>query len=188
MAFKEVNSLDADTTISLGGTNKKTGKANPTKVEGYYLGSRTVPSPMSKTGTAFVHVFQTASGNTGVWGKTDLDRKMQAATPGAMTRVTQNGLAPAKPGKQAMYKFKVEIDEENTIEVAGFPNNEDTADGSTEPSFDEVGETGLDDEDEALDEVQPVRTAPRPTANSVDAARQAKVAALLAGKGKAKSA
>ena len=41
MAFKEVQSLEAENAISLGGRNKKTGKENPTKAEGYYLGSRT---------------------------------------------------------------------------------------------------------------------------------------------------
>ena len=40
MGFQELNGLDADVTISLGGVNRKTGKPNPVKVEGYYLGKK----------------------------------------------------------------------------------------------------------------------------------------------------
>jgi hypothetical protein len=116
MGFKEIQDLNADTTISLGGVNKKTNKPNPTKVEGYYLGKRQVESKKAKSGYAYLYIFQTPKGNLGVWGKTDLDRKMTAAVPGTMIRITQSGMLSTPNGD--MYKFKVEVDSENTIEVS----------------------------------------------------------------------
>src|ERR1035437_1599758 len=110
MAFKEIASLDADNTTALGGINKKTGKPNPKTAEGYYLGTRTVESKMSNSGEAKIHFLQTSKGNLGIWGKTDLDRKIATVTLGAMIRITQTG-KQAVPGKQDMYKFKVEIDD-----------------------------------------------------------------------------
>jgi hypothetical protein len=116
MAFKEVQSLDADVTIALGGVNKKTGKANPKQVEGYYLGKRTTENKKAKDGTSNLYFFQTSKGNVGVWGKTDLDRKMGAVKLGAMTRITQSGMVPTPNGD--MYKFKIEVDTDNLIEVS----------------------------------------------------------------------
>src|SRR3954468_6708897 len=111
MGFREVQTLDAEVTIALGGRNKKTGKANPTSAEGYFLGSRQVDSKKSKNGKASIHFLQTAEGNLGVWGKTDLDRKLSAVTPGTMVRITQSGMVATPNGD--MYKYKVEIDESN---------------------------------------------------------------------------
>lgn len=115
MAFQEVADLSADTTISLGGVNKKTGKANPSKVEGYYLGSKKVADKKKKSGFSFIYILQNDKGNIGVWGKTDLDRKMQAAPVGAMVRITQSGMTPTPNGD--MYKYQVAFDPENTITV-----------------------------------------------------------------------
>ena len=69
MAFKQIQDLDADVTISMGGFNKKTKKKNPTTAEGYYLGSRKVASPKAKSGFASLHFLQTEDGNLGVWEK-----------------------------------------------------------------------------------------------------------------------
>lgn len=194
MGFKEITSLDTDMTIALGGTNKKTGKPNPLQVEGYYIGSKTVESKMSKDGTAKLHILQTSKGNVGVWGKTDLDRKMLQVTPGAMIRVTQNGKLEI-PGRNPMYKFKVEVDAGNSIEVSA-PTEQQEEVGHTEPNAEfDTPAGGYEDsteeayEEEApLDEVQPTRPS-RPTvaAAAPDAARQAKVKELLA-KGRTKSA
>lgn len=115
MAYKEVSDLSTDTTISLGGTNRKTGKANPKSIEGYYLGKRQVDDKKKKSGFSFIYVLQTPKGNVGVWGKTDLDRKMGSATPGHMLRLTHSGMVQTPNGE--MYKYKVEFDSENTIEV-----------------------------------------------------------------------
>lgn len=116
MAFKEVASLDAETTIALGGTNRKTGKKNPTSAEGYYLGSRKVTN---KNGESSIHFLQTPKGNLGVWGKTDMDRKLSSVTPGDMIRVSFTGMTPTPRGD--MYKYKVEVDKSNTIEVDSLP-------------------------------------------------------------------
>lgn len=192
MGFKEISSLDADTTTALGGFNKKTGKSNPTKAEGYFLGSKVVDSAKSKTGTAKLHILQTPKGNVGVWGKTDLDRKMLAVAPGTMIRITQNGTVPTKGGND-MYKFKVEVDTENTIEVAtGQEDGEEAGqaeDSPAEEEYDPFADENLDEEALAADEIPHSRPTPpaRPAA-APDAARQQKVKDLLARKTGAKVA
>jgi hypothetical protein len=186
MSFKEVQDLDADVTVALGGKDKKTGKPNPTRVEGYYLGARKVESKFGKDGFSFIYIFQTQKGKIGVWGKTDLDRKMLAVTPGNMTRVTQSGSVSTPRGD--MMRFKVEVDADNTIEVNVAGNTAD-ADGDEAPedtssAYDsgiEEEESAPDADEEPLDEVQVTRAAPpKQVAATPDAIRQAKVKALLA--------
>jgi hypothetical protein len=188
MAFKEVLDLDCDTTVALGGMNKKTGKPNPTRVEGYYIGKKETENRKSKTGKSNLYIFQTAKGNIGVWGKTDLDRKMASALIGAMTRVTQSGSVPTPNGD--MYKFKVEVDAENTIEVSAPAQDESSEDDADTSSYassaeddDGVEETDVDAE-EAEVEAAPAPRAqpPRQPARTPDAARQEKVKNLLAGR------
>lgn len=111
MAFKEVSSLDAEITVALG-KKDKSGKPYPKQAEGFYLGSRTVPN---KRGESKIHFLQTAKGNLGVWGTTDLDRKIGQVNPGSMVRITSTGTKPTPNGE--MYTYKVEIDDANTIEV-----------------------------------------------------------------------
>ena len=183
MAFKSVTELSADETISLGGHNKKTGKANPTRVEGYYLGSKTVDDKKKKSGVSHIYFFQTPKGNIGVWGKTDLDRKMAQVSPGMMTRATQSGMRPTPNGD--MYLYQVEVDNENTIEVAAPQAASSVVSNKGEDSYDapmsyvDEEETDLDD-DSNLDEIVPVRvSAPRTPARTIDPAKQAKVQELL---------
>jgi hypothetical protein len=186
MAFKErlVVDADQDSTTALGGFNKKTGKPNPTQIEGYFLGSKSIPSPKARSGVSLLHILQTAKGNWGVWGKTDLDRKIAGVVPGTMIRIVQKGTVKTPNGE--MYKFQVLVDEENVIAVdapsAVAP--QDAVEDDVPISFASVddAEETLVDEDEALpDEVVPVAPpvrAARPAAPS--AASQAKVQALLA--------
>ena len=152
MSFKEVQTLDADNTISLGGRNKKTGKTNPTSTEGYYLGSRQVSSPKSKTGKAAIHFFQTPKGNLGVWGKTDLDRKLSSVTPGTMVRASFDKMVATPNGE--MYKFKVEADDSNTIEVsaANADAGYNYGDDSTETTNTEEHDTTNSSDDYELEE------------------------------------
>lgn len=117
MPFQEVTDLSPDNTIALGGTNRKTGKKNATQVEGYYLGSRKVEDRKKKSGFSYIHVFQTANGTVGVWGKTDLDRKILGVPAGTMTRASFDRMVPTPNGD--MYKFKVAVDKDNVIEVVG---------------------------------------------------------------------
>lgn len=179
MSFKEVQDLNCEVTISLGGVDKRTGKANPSQVEGYFLGSKSVASRKSKTGFSKLHIFQTENGNLGVWGKTDLDRKLGTVAVGTMTRVTQNGKVPTPNGD--MYKFKVEQDVENTIEVSPGLAEAPAAAATNDTGYDDGGFD--EDEDTALDEVPPAR-APKAAKAAVgpDATRQARVQALLSRK------
>lgn len=169
MAFKQVTDLSTDTMISLGGFNKKTGKNNPTSVEGYFLGSRKVASPKAKTGLAFIYAFQTSKGNIGVWGKTDLDRKMEGVLPGQMVRASFDKMVPTTNGE--MYKFKVEVDAENTIEVSSAAPTQASNDDNDGTEFNASEELDAENDYEAEEAA----------ANAALAAaeRKAKVDALL---------
>lgn len=173
MAFKKVTDLSADTTISLGGTNRKTGKKNPDSIEGYYLGSRKVDDKKKKDGFSYIHTFQTSKGNVGVWGKTDLDRKLLTVTPGLMVRATFDRMVPTPNGE--MYKYEVAVDDENTTEVSqnvtnignGYGGQQETDDNSY-VSQDEEGEDGEGVDEDALQ-----------AAALVQAEKKAKLDALL---------
>lgn len=185
MGFQEIVSLDCDTTISLGGVNKKTGKANPKSVEGFYLGAKTVADAKKKSGVSYIHIFLTDKGNLGVWGKTNMDNKLNGLTPGFLTRVTHTGMQSTPNGD--MYVYKVELDKSQSTDLSGLPQT-GFSPANEETSYED--EPALDEEEAALDEVPVSRPSlsQRPTAQAPDAARQAKVQALLAGKGVRKTA
>lgn len=181
MAFKEVNDLSTDTTISLGGTNRKTGKTNPKSIEGYYLGKREVQDNKKKSGISYIYIFQTPKGNVGVWGKTDLDRKMSGVTPGTMVRASHVGMTQTPNGE--MYKYRVEFDEENTIEVSAENSSGNLEGGNTGDGFSQGSAEGFDEG------VEQEYTAVQETgALAAAAERKAKVEALLRGGSKGKSA
>lgn len=123
MGFKELSSLDADVTVALGKKNKETGRPYPTVAEGYYLGKRAVKT---NRGESELHFLQSALAyndlglkvgqNLGVWGTTDLNRKLLQVTPGNMVRVTSAGTKPTPNGD--MYVYRVEVDSDNAIEVS----------------------------------------------------------------------
>lgn len=169
MAFKQVAAVDADTTTAVGGVNRKTGKKNPTSVEGYYIGSKQVDSPKAKSGKAYLYILQTPKGNLGVWGKTDMDKKMQQVTPGNMIRITHSGMQATPNGE--MYKYTVEQDDTNVIEVAAsnVPEQADDSEPSfdQEESFDAATPNDLDEEDD------------RQAQALAQAERKAKVQAML---------
>lgn len=180
MGFQEVTSLDADNTVALGGMNRKTGKKNPTSVEGYYLGSKKVDSKKAKNGFAYIHILQTAKGNLGVWGKTDLDRKILTVTPGTMIRATHVGMQETPNGE--MYKYKLEQDPDNSIPVLAATsvnqniqetNQSDEEYVATSNSAFQEAETT--EEDEGFDDVDALVAAQQEAA-----ARKAKVQAMLA--------
>lgn len=174
MAYKTVNDLSADTTVSIGGVNRKTGKKNPTSVEGYYLGSREVADNKKKSGVSYIYFFQTAQGNVGVWGKTDMDRKLKTVTVGQMVRVSFDKMVKTPNGD--MYKYNVEFDEKNTIEVAGANANDSDAGSYASEDDDEESEESDEDIDVSDDEVS---AAAAQLAAATAAERAAKVAALL---------
>lgn len=178
MGFKELQDLDASTVIALGGRNKKTGKENPSTVEGYYLGSRKVDSKKNKTGFSYIHILSTPKGNLGVWGKTDLDRKILSVSPGTMIRATHVGMLQVPTGE--MYKYKVEIDDSNTIEVTAALGNQaveqDSNDGVDGNTYEEDTESSYESEDNEEDSAQ--------SAALLAAERKAKVQELLNRKNK----
>lgn len=125
MSFTEVISLEADVTYSLGKLNKKTGKKDPSSVEGYYIGKREVDT---KLGKSLIHFFKTKTGNVAVWGSTNLNHKLAGIGIGTMTKVDFVGMKPTPRGE--MRSFKVAQDKANFIEVAV---------EYSEPSLDEDG-------------------------------------------------
>lgn len=171
MSFKEVASLDADVTIALGKTNKETGKPYPKQVEGYYLGNRTVES---KRGNSKLHFLQTPKGNVGVWGTTDLNRKLSQVVPGTMIRATSTGTKATPKGD--MYTYKVETDSSNTIDVSDL-TEVSAADDSNSTNYDSDAETNDDSSYESDEDTEQV-------AALAAAERKAKVEALLKSKGK----
>lgn len=183
MAFKQIADLDASTATALGGVNKETGKKNPTAIEGYFIGTRKVPSRKAKSGFCNLHILQTAQGNVGVWGKTNLDQKLPTVTPGHMIRITFVGMV--ETGNNPMYKYKVEVDSDNTIEV-NLPDEtapEDTTD--TASSFDNSAEeSSWEDSEEASDAPAPQAPARRPAvpAQAASPERQAAVRSALGAK------
>jgi hypothetical protein len=173
MAFKQISDLSAELTISLGGTNKKTGKKNPTTVEGYYLGKREVEDRKKKSGVSYIYFLQTSKGNLGVWGKTDMDRKLTSVKEGEMIRITHTGMQATANGD--MYKYSVEVDSDNTIEVVGANaasnNTQDEDDGPTLDTSEGIDEDEDDNSYEAEERTQQAALSA--------AERAAKVKALL---------
>lgn len=179
MGFKEVADLDCSSTTAIGGVNKETGKKNPTSLEGHYIGTKKVESTKSKTGYASLHVLATKTGNVGVWGKTNLDQKMLVVKPGQLIRISFVGMVETR--NNPMYKYKVEVDEHNTIDVASaapeLPEGEET---EAYGEYEEEGETELGEEQAPQDTVQAARaTAPRTRPTVPSAESQAKVKGLL---------
>ena len=117
MGFKELTDLSTDNVTAIGGVDKKTGKKNPSSIEGYLIGTRQVDSKKAKSGKANIYVLQTPKGKQGVWGKTNLDQKMGSVRPGTMIRISHTGMQNTPNGP--MYVYKVEVDTDNTIEVDG---------------------------------------------------------------------
>lgn len=171
MAFKQISDLSAEVTISLGGTNKKTGKSNPKSVEGYYLGKREVEDRKKKSGVSYIYFLQTSKGNLGVWGKTDMDRKLTSVKEGEMIRITHTGMQATANGD--MYKYSVEVDSDNTIEIVGAGSSANAQDEDDGPSFDTA--EGIDEDEDNSHEAEE-----RTQQAALSAAeRQAKVKALL---------
>jgi hypothetical protein len=185
MGFETIVNLESDTPpIQLGGRDKKTGKANVKSIEGYYLGFK---STETKFGPGKLHIFQTPDGNTGVWGKTNMDSQLAKVIPGCLTRVTFIGTVPSKKGND-MWKYKVEVDKSNSIEVSANdqptgnqePETEDYAAETDGPAYED---TDLDEDDLQSDEATPARAAaPRQPATTPSASRQKAVQDLLRGR------
>lgn len=172
MGFKEVASLDAEVVIALGKIDKKTGKSYPKSAEGYYLGSR---KTKNKRGESTIHFLQTAKGNLGLWGTMDLNRKLGQVPPGTMIRANSTGTKSTPNGE--MYTYKVELDTDNVIDVAGLSDNSESSysDDEDADSSEDASEDVEVTEDEDVD-------------YAVAAAERAsRVQALLKNKGSSKT-
>lgn len=172
MGYKELDTLDADVTIALGKKNKETGKPYPKQAEGYFLGSRTVEN---KRGESKLHFLKTPEGNLGIWGTTDLNRKLSQVTPGVMVRITSTGTKPTPNGD--MYTYKVEVDEANTIVVSAAADDVNTSDddgGNDDADSTDSDETDSDDNATSTAELLAAERA----------AKAAKVQEILKNKGK----
>lgn len=143
MAFREVSSLDAEVVVALGKKDKATGKPYPKQAEGYYLGTRVVEN---KRGESKIHFLQTANGNLGLWGTTDLNRKLANVAIGTMVRVTSTGTKPTPNGD--MYMYRVELDSDNTIEVAAEQTTTAYSDADEDVDGYVVADETTPDEDE----------------------------------------
>lgn len=174
MGYENVVSLECDEIIALGGVSKKTGKANPKSIEGFYLGSTTRETKSGEKPST-VYVFSTEKGNIGVWGKTHLDRIMPGAKVGLMTLLTQEGTRPTK--HMDMYLFNVKQDKTRSIDVGTVTSFDERSTDSAEESF--GYDEGLPEPEEVVETYvapkPPVKAAVTPSAES-----QAKIRAALA--------
>jgi hypothetical protein len=173
MGYKEVVKNNA---ITLGGIDKKTGVKNPTSIEGYFLRTREAgPNRFNPKKMDYIHDLQTADGDQSVWGKVDMDSKLRTVKPGTLVTIKTDGEIDTGKGNP-MKKFKVMVDEDQTIEVAD----------ASEEEFQDENDEGLDaeeslDAEEApLDEPPPARTKPPVhAAQPASKASQAKTKGLL---------
>lgn len=157
------------TPVILGGTNRDTGKANPTELEGYFLRTETRPNKFNKDKPQNYYIFQTQDGERGLYGKAGLDKEMKKATPGAMTKVVNTGKTFDSGKGQPMIIFQVYQDRTNVVQDLG------AADSGS--SYEDVS----DDSDQGLFE-EPTPTpvaAPRVAAAVASATQQSRVQALL---------
>lgn len=179
MALKQKIDLRTDKTIQVGGLDKKTGKPNAKSIEGYYLGHKDTKSDY---GPGKLHHFQTEDGVVAVWGKTNSNRLLTSELKGQMVRLTFTGMGKPSKGKAPAYEFKVEHDEENTIDASGVDLNAAELESSEaeESSFEEpvAQEEESFDEEVSMDEVivasRPIAKIAAPTKSA-----QSQVQALL---------
>ena len=170
MAFEVIADLDCDVTFAIGGFNKKLKKDNPTSAEGFYLGSKEVSNPKHPSGKSLLHILQTPEGNAGVWGKTDLDKKLKLIDLGTMVRITFTGMQATKTGE--MYKYEVAQDRSQRV-------NPPTQSLSPQNSEDE-GAGGDEDDDGGGPDLTEAPAAPPAQLSAEE--RKAKMQALLAKK------
>lgn len=173
--FEEVTSLDADTAVTLGGIDKKTGKANPTEIEGYYLGAKQVPSTMAKSGFTPLHILMTSEGNVGVWGKAHLNKLLSNVNPGQYVAIEFAGMKKVKNFPPS-YSYRVGVRKGDIIDVASA-----AASVSEESSgADYVEEDLYEDSNTAAEEVAAAYSSKAPKATTPpSASAQAKARALL---------
>lgn len=179
MAYEKVG-MFTENNIKLGGINKKTGKPNPTTLEGYYKGTKEVKNEVFE-GVSQIHVFKTKAGDVGVWGAANLNYQIKDCQKGVSTLIKFMGTKPSKKGSP-MQVFEVLQDKSNadgSIEVTAGPleEAEEPSHEADEPSFDD-GSFDVEEIEAEPAYVAPV--APRQPARPVNSDAKSKVDALLA--------
>ena len=161
--------------IKLGGIDQKTGKKNPTEIEGYYLGFEQRPNKFNPTKPQHFYKFQTSDGLVGVYGTSaGLVRAMRNAVEGRMTKLVDTGETLDTGKGNPMRVFKAWQDKNNTIDPASIALSDEVTAGNYEDPTDE------DSEEESLDEVTPARaTRPAIPVSTPSSSSQARVQALL---------
>jgi len=66
---------------------------------------------------AKLYSLETPEGVINVWGATILDQRIALVKIGDKIKITYKGLGEAKPGKNAVKIFKVEVDDEKEEEI-----------------------------------------------------------------------
>lgn len=130
MAYEEMVDLGTDNVVALGGVNSKTGKPNPTEIEGRYLGARAVTT---SNGPSVIHVFQTPTGSVGVWGTKKLNDNLPGSE-GYMLFIKYKGKVKIAGGKtQHTYSFG--IDRADKTEVSRMLSTGTNKGSGTENSY-----------------------------------------------------
>lgn len=128
MAFREIQSLDAEKVFRLGeeGTDENTIPS----ITGYYLGYRETPNSLNPGKMSRIHVFSVEGKNVGVWGATVLDKKLAAVAAPSNPHNSTNGVAsmteatftgeipPSKKGYRPSKNFSVRVDDTNTMNAS----------------------------------------------------------------------
>ena len=154
--------------VILGGTNKTTGKKNPTDLTGYYLRKDTIDT---KFGTKPFYVFKTKNGNKGLIGGGNLNGIMDTKVIGLLTHVIDTGETKDVGKGNPMKIYKVGQDRSEALT----PGLESSF-GSTSSENDEDDLEGITASYE-----EPARAAPssRAPARPPTAEQQARVQAML---------
>jgi hypothetical protein len=185
MGYEKITDLSCDTVVKLGGVDEKTGKKNPTTMEGYYLGARKV---QSSNGESVIHVFQTAKGNMGIWGSADTNTKLGSAKLGRMTLVEFQGKVKIGGGK-TKNRFDVSQDPDLNIAVSTPPTSASASsnsnDGDYESNYSD-DDSGYEASETLEDETEEEEEAPAPAAKAKPPVN-AKIQDIL-NRGKTKSA
>lgn len=160
MAYEKLSDVKP---IALGGVDKKTGKKNPTELEGYYIRREEKPNKFNPGKPQSFYVFETKEGPQGLFGKAGIDREMKKAAVGVMTKVVDTGKLLDTGKGNPMRVFEVFQDSSNTIDVAELAAQAEAP--SDEPEQDD------DNEELASFASTPVRAPSRPASVNPSAAQ-----------------
>lgn len=132
MSYQQLGDLAI---VQLGGINKNTGKPNPKEVEGYLVRIEERDNKFRPGEKQNLYILNTKTGQVGIFGKTDIDRKMKTAQLGAMTK-----FAATNETKDTGKGFPMKV-----WYVAQDPTNVEAGYGSTESYSDESDEGSMND-------------------------------------------